>query len=90
MEKKYEVRYEVMTDWKHIRCQLTRHIVEDGKLIASSNIESKVLTPDMDLNSMDNYGKVIITDEIRGMATILWTDEVKKSWTEHLKKLEVE
>ena len=50
--------------------------MEDGNEISYS-YHRRVLTPDMDVSSE--------SDEIKGMADALWTDDVKKAWDDKLK-----
>ena len=65
--------YEVRTEYKHIQERQKTAIVEDGNELSSS-YHRRVLTPDADVSSE--------SDEIKGMADALWTDEVKAAWTE--------
>jgi hypothetical protein len=73
-EKSYD--YEIRTKYKHIQEREKTSIMEDGKEISYS-FHRRVLTPDMDVSSE--------SDEIKGMANTLWTDAVKKAWSDKLK-----
>ena len=73
-EKTYD--YEIRTEYKHIQEREKTAIVEDGVEIYST-YHRRVLTPDMDVSSE--------SDEIKGMANALWTDAVKKAWSDKLK-----
>jgi len=70
-EKSYD--YEIRTEYKHIQEREKTSIMEDGKELSSS-FHRRVLTPDMDVSSE--------SDEIKGMANTLWTDAVKKAWSD--------
>ena len=63
--------YEIRSEYKHIQERQKTAIVEDGTELSSS-YHRRVLTPDMDVSSE--------SDEIKGMASALWTDEVKEAW----------
>ncbi len=76
LEKVITYDYEVRTEYKHIQERQKTTIVEDGTKLSSS-YHRRVLTPDMDVSSE--------SDEIKGMADTLWTDAVKKAWSDKLK-----
>ena len=63
--------YEIRSEYKHIQERQKTAIVEDGTELSSS-YHRRVLTPDMDVSSE--------SDEIKGMADTLWTDEIKEAW----------
>ena len=77
LEKKITYDYEVRGEYKHINERQKTAIMEDGKELSSS-YHRRVLTPDMDVSSE--------SDEIKGMADALWTDEVKQAWAEKQKE----
>jgi hypothetical protein len=68
--------YEVRTDYKHINVRTKTSIMEDGKELSFS-YHRKVLTPDMDVSSE--------SDEIKALAGAIWTDAIKKAWSDKLK-----
>ena len=76
LEKVITYEYEIRTDFKHIQEREKTAIMEDGKELSYS-YHRRVLTPDMDVSSE--------RDEIKGMADALWTDDVKKAWSDKLK-----
>ena len=76
LEKVITYDYEIRTDFKHIQEREKTSIMEDGNEISYS-YHRRVLTPDMDVSSE--------SDEIKGMADALWTDDVKKAWSDKLK-----
>ena len=71
LEKVITYDYEVRTEFKHIQERQKTAIVEDGKQLSYS-YKRRVLSPDMDVSSE--------SDEIKGMASALWTDEVKAAY----------
>jgi len=73
-EKSYD--YEIRTEYKHIQEREKTAIMEDGVEISHS-FHRRVLTPDADVSSE--------SDEIKGMADALWTDAVKKAWSDKQK-----
>mgnify|MGYP003149449092 CR=1 FL=1 len=74
LTKEITYDYEIRTEYKHIQERQKTAIMEDGKELSSS-YHRRVLTPDADVSSE--------SDEIKGMASALWTDEVKAAWAEH-------
>ena len=75
LEKVITYDYEVRTEFKHIQERKKTAIVEDGKEISFS-YHRRVLSPDMDVSSE--------SDEVKGMASALWTDEVKAAYAAKL------
>ena len=71
LEKKITYDYEVRTEHKHIHERQRTAVVEDSEELSFS-YHRRVLTPDMDVSGE--------SDEIKGMASALWTDEVKAAW----------
>ena len=67
-------RMEVVGRFKHIQCRTATIVKEDGVELSRS-FNRRVLTPDMDVSGEDA--------EIKGMASALWSDEVKAAWAEH-------
>ena len=67
-------QYEIVTEWKHIQVRTATIVKEDGVELSRS-FHRHVLTPDMDVSGE--------SDEIKGMASALWTDEIKAAWAEH-------
>ena len=74
--KKLKDDYEVRTDYKHINVRTKTSIMEDGKELSFS-YHRKVLTPDMDVSGE--------SAEIQALAGAIWTDAVKKAWSDKLK-----
>ena len=71
LEKVVSYDYEFRTQYKHIQERQRTTIVEDGEELSFS-YHRRVLTPDMDVSGE--------SDEIKGMASALWTDAVKAAW----------
>jgi len=74
LEKVITYDYEVRTEYKHIQERKRTAIVEDGEEISYS-YHRRTLNPSDDISSE--------SDEIKGMADTLWTDEVKAAWFLH-------
>lgn len=71
LEKKITYDYEVRGEYKQINERRRTAIVEDGEELSFS-YHRRVLTPDADVSGE--------SDEIKGMASALWTDEVKAAY----------
>jgi len=69
--------YEIRGEFKHIQERTKTGVMEDGKELSYS-YSRRVLSPDADVSSE--------SDEIKGMASALWTDEVKAAYAAHLAK----
>ena len=67
-------KYEIVGRFKHIQCRTATIVKEDGVELSRS-FHRHVLTPDADVSGE--------SDEIKGMASALWSDEVKAAWAEH-------
>tara|TARA_R100000654_G_scaffold58627_2_gene85304 strand:- start:78 stop:326 length:249 start_codon:yes stop_codon:yes gene_type:complete len=77
ISKQLKDDYEVRTEYKHINVRTKTSIIEDGKEISYS-YHRRVLTPDMDISSE--------SDEIKALAGAIWTDAIKKAWSDKLKE----
>ena len=75
LEKVVSYDYEVRGEFKHIQERAKTSIMEDGKELSYS-YHRRALAPDADVSGE--------SDEIKGMASALWTDEVKAAWAEKL------
>lgn len=71
LEKVITYDYEVRGEFKHINERAKTIVMEDGEELSYS-YHRRVLTPDADVSSE--------SDEIKGMASALWTDAVKAAW----------
>ena len=74
LEKVVSYDYEIRGEFKQIQERQKTTIVEDGKELSYS-YNRRVLSPEMDVSGE--------SDEVKGMASALWTDEVKAAWAEH-------
>ena len=77
LQKVITYDYEIRGKHKHINERTRVSIQEDGKEISYS-YKRRILTPDMNVSSE--------SDEIKGMAETLWTDAVKKAWSDKQKE----
>ena len=75
LEKVISYDYEVRGEFKCIQERQRTAIVEDGKELSYS-YHRRVLTPDADVSGE--------SDELKGMASALWTDEVKAAYVASL------
>ena len=73
LEKKITYDYEVRGEYKIIQERQRIAILEDGKEISFSYRRAS-FHPDVDVSGE--------SDELKGMASALWTDEVKTAWAE--------
>ena len=71
LEKVITCDYEIRTEHKHIQERQRTAIVEDGSELSYS-YHRRALAPDADVSGE--------SDEIKGMASALWTDEVKAAY----------
>tara|TARA_R110002012_G_scaffold217114_1_gene388257 strand:+ start:867 stop:1115 length:249 start_codon:yes stop_codon:yes gene_type:complete len=76
LEKKITYDYEVRGEYKCIQQRAKTSIIEDGKEISFSYSRTSFM-PDMDISSE--------SDEIKALAGAIWTDAVKKAWSDKLK-----
>ena len=76
LEKQIKDDYEVRGEYKHINVRTKTSIMEDGKELSFS-YHRKVLSPDMDVSGEST--------EIKALAGAIWTDAVKKAWSDKLK-----
>ena len=66
-------KLEIVTEYKHIQVR-NATVIKDNGVEVSRSFDRKVLTPDLDISNE--------SDEIKGIANVVWTDEVKASWAE--------
>ena len=71
LTKEITYEYEIRSEYKHIQERQKTAIMEDGNQLSYS-YHRRVLTPEMDVSGE--------SDEIKGMASALWSDEVKAAW----------
>jgi hypothetical protein len=71
LEKVITYDYEVRGEFKHIQERTKTSVMEDGKELSYS-YSRRVLSPNADVSSE--------SDEIKGIASALWTDAVKAAW----------
>ena len=71
LEKVITYDYEIRGEFKRIQERQRTAVVEDGVEVSFS-YSRRALSPDADVSGE--------SDEIKGMASALWTDEVKAAW----------
>ena len=76
LEKVITYDYEIRGKYKSIQERARTAIIEDGKEISFS-YHRRVLQPNANVSGE--------SDELKGMASALWTDEVKKAYADSLK-----
>ena len=79
LEKKVTYDYEVRGEYKFINVRTKTSIMEDGEELSFS-YHRKVLTPDMNISGE--------SDEVKALASSLWTDAVKKAYEDGKPKSE--
>jgi hypothetical protein len=75
IERKVEDKIEVAGDFKHLSVRTTTIIERDGEEISRS-FHRHVVAPDSDLSNE--------SDEVKALAELLHTDEVKAAYTAFL------
>ena len=75
LEKVITYDYEIRGEYKIIQERKKTAVVEDGKQLSYS-FHRRALSPHEDVSGE--------SDEIKGMASALWTDAVKEAWTAKL------
>ena len=71
LSKEVSYDYEIRGEYKIIQVREKTAIMEDGNGLSSSYMR-RVVTPDADVSGESS--------EIQGMASALWTDEVKAAY----------
>ena len=71
LTKEITYDYEIRTIYRNIQERRRTAIVEDGEELSFS-YRRRVLSPDADVSGE--------SDEIKGMASALWTDEIKAAY----------
>ena len=75
LEKVISYDYEVRGEFKHIQERAKTSIMEDGVELSYS-YHRRSFSPDMDVSGE--------SDELKGMASALWSDDVKAAYAEHI------
>ena len=71
LTKEITYDYEIRGRFKHIQQRQKTAIIEDGKELSYS-YQRTTFSPSDDVSGE--------SDEVKGMASALWTDEVKAAW----------
>ena len=64
-------KIEIVGDYKHLQVRTATIVSEDGTELSRS-FHRRVLHPDADVSGE--------SDEIKGIAAAVWTDQVKSAW----------
>jgi hypothetical protein len=64
-------KIEIVGDFKHLNIRTATVVSEDGTELSRS-FHRRVITPDADVSGE--------SDEIKGIAAAVWTDDVKSAW----------
>ena len=64
-------KIEIVTEFKHLQVRTATIVAEDGTELSRS-YHRKVFKSDMDVSGE--------SDEIQGIAAVVWTDDVKSAW----------
>ena len=75
LEKVITYDYEVRGEFHRISIRQRTAVIEDGEELSFA-YNRRFLSPDADVSSE--------SDEIKGMASALWSDEVKAAYAAHL------
>ena len=79
-------KIEIVTEWKHLQIRERTTVKEDGVVISSSYTNRYVLMPGR-VDDSDNFIDTDLSsesDEVKGLANLLWTDDIKAAWKQHL------
>mgnify|MGYP003117611022 CR=1 FL=1 len=79
-------KIEIVTDFKHIQVREQTIIKEDDTVISKAFTNRYVLTCGK-IDASDNFIDTDVSsesDEIKSLANVLWTDDVKAAWKAHL------
>ena len=79
-------KIEIVTDYKHIQIREQTIVKEDDTIISKAFTNRYVLTCGK-IDASDNFIDTDLSsesDEIKGLANVLWTDDVKAAWKAHL------
>ena len=79
-------KIEIVSDFKHIQVRELTIIKEDDVVISKSYTNRYVLNCGK-LDASDNLVDTDISsesDEVKGIANLVWTDSVKTAWKAHL------
>ena len=75
-------KIEIVTDYKHIQIREQTTVKEDDAVISRAYTNGYVLTCGK-IDASDNFIDTDLSsesDEVKSLANILWTDDVKAAW----------
>ena len=79
-------KIEIVTDFKHIQVREQTIVKEDDTIISKAFTNRYVLTCGK-IDASDNFIDTDLSsesDEVKSLANILWTDDVKAAWKANL------
>ena len=79
-------KIEIVTDYKHIQVREQTTVKEDDVVISRAYTNRYVLTCGK-IDDSDNFIDTDLSsesDEVKSLANILWTDDVKAAWKANL------
>ena len=79
-------KIEIVTDFKHIQVREQTIVKEDDTIISKAFTNRYVLTCGK-IDASDNFIDTDLSsesDEVKGLANVLWTDDVKTAWKANL------
>ena len=75
-------KIEIVTEWKHLQIRERTTVKEDGVVISSSYTNRYVLMPGR-VDDSDNFIDTDLSsesDEVKGLANLFWTDDIKAAY----------
>ena len=79
-------KIEIVTDFKHIQVREQTIVKEDDTIISKAFTNRYVLTCGK-IDASDNFIDTDLSsesDEVKSLANVLWTDDVKTAWKANL------
>ncbi len=76
-KKRIQDQIEIVGEFKIIQIRYSDQIIEDGKVISSS-YHRESITPDDEAKAIEH--------DVKAIADIYWTDEIKAAYTASLEK----
>ena len=77
-KKRIQDKIEIVGEFKTIQLRYSDQIIEDGKVISSS-YHRESIPPDDEAKAIEH--------NVKGIADIYWTDEIKKAYKDLLEQL---
>tara|TARA_R100001015_G_C4550049_1_gene112104 strand:+ start:480 stop:770 length:291 start_codon:yes stop_codon:yes gene_type:complete len=77
---------EVVSDFKHIQIR-EQTVIKEGDVVISKSYTNRYVLNCGKLDANDNLVNTDLSsesDEVKGIANVVWTDSVKAAWKAHL------